>query len=134
MEILGLATAAVIAVEPATERQLWVETLGLGLTSAPGSPYDYWSSEQVAGVRHFGVWSLAEAAESCFGTPDWPTDHPIPQASFEFEVVDVAAAATELGAAGYRLLHGPRTEPWGQTVARLQAPSGVIVGVCTMPG
>ena len=31
---------------------------------------------------------------------------------------DVAAAADELRAKGYRLLVGPKEEPWGQTVAR----------------
>jgi hypothetical protein len=86
------------------------------------------------GVRHFGVWPLTEAAQSCFGTDEWPADRAIPQASFEFEVADVDAAAAELVAAGHQLLHGVRVEPWGQTVARLQAPSGAIIGVCTMPG
>ncbi len=58
----------------------------------------------------------------------------IPQASIEFEVDDVAAAATELEGAGYTLLHAPRTEPWGQTIARLLDPNGLIVGVCITPG
>ena len=133
MEILGVATVAVISADPGTERALFVTGLGLPLTSAPDSAYDYWSSESVAGVRHFGVWPLAEAAQSCFGTSAWPVGRPVPQASFEFEVADVDAAAAELAAAGHHLLHSARTEPWGQTVARLQAPSGVIVGVCTMP-
>ena len=133
MQVLGLATAAVITADPAAERGLLVQALGLPLTSAPDSPFDYWSSERVAGVRHFGVWPLTEAAQSCFGTSSWPVERPIPQASFEYEVLDVSAAAVELQAAGFELLHDARVEPWGQTVARLQAPSGVIVGVCTMP-
>ena len=95
--------------------------------------YDYWSSEAIAGSKHFGVWPLTEAAQSCFGTSIWPDSHPVPQASIEFEVPDVAAAAAELRAAGHRLLHDARTEPWGQTVARLQSPAGVIVGVCWSP-
>ena len=53
---------------------------------------------------------------------------PVPQATIEFEVDDVAEAAGELEAKGYRLLHGARTEPWGQTVARLLSPEGLIVG------
>ena len=133
MEILGLATAAVIAPEPGRERALLVDAVGLPLTSAPDSPYDYWSSEAIGGVRHLGVWPLAEVAQSCFGVDSWPTDRPVPQASFEFLVADVEAAAAELSAAGHQLLHGARTEPWGQVVARLQTPSGVIVGVCTLP-
>jgi len=58
---------------------------------------------------------------------------PRPQASIEFEVADVAAAANELEAKGYRLLHGARTEPWAQTTARLLTPDGLLVAVCYTP-
>ena len=51
----------------------------------------------------------------------------------EFDVDDVEAAARELEARGYRLLHAPRTEPWGQGIARLQSSDGVIVGVSYTP-
>jgi hypothetical protein len=50
--------------------------------------------------KHFGLWPLAEAATACFGTPEWPDDVPVPQASVEFEVPDVPAAADELKAKG----------------------------------
>ena len=36
---------------------------------------------------------------------------PVPQASIEFEVADVAAAAAELSAKGYRLIHVAHTGP-----------------------
>lgn len=52
-----------------------------------------------------------EAATACFGTTEWPADIPIPQASIEFEVADVADAATELTAKGCQLIHEARTEP-----------------------
>ena len=54
------------------------------------------------------------------------------QVSIEFDVADAAAvgpAAGELEQAGYELLHAPREEPWGETVARLQSPEGAIVGI-----
>ena len=60
----------------------------------------------------------------------------VPQASIEFEVADpdaVAAAGSELQRAGYELLHPARTEPWGQTVARLLTGDGVIVGISYAP-
>jgi hypothetical protein len=79
------------------------------------------------------VWPLEEAALACFGTNRWPDDRPVPQASFEFDVDDVESAAEELRAQGYELLHGARTEPWGQVVARLQSPSGPIVGLSFTP-
>jgi hypothetical protein len=94
---------------------------------------DYVFSDTVPGSKHFGVWPLTEAAQACFGQDTWPDTHPVPQASVEFEVDDVAAAAQELEGRGHRLLHGARTEPWGQTVARLQSSDGVVVGVCFTP-
>ena len=57
----------------------------------------------------------------------------MPQASIEFEVADVAAAADELEARGYRLIHGARTEPWKQITARLLSPEGLLVAVCYTP-
>jgi hypothetical protein len=35
--------------------------------------------------------------------------------------------------AGYKLLHPPREEPWGQTVVRLQSPEGAIVSISYIP-
>ena len=55
-------------------------------------------------------------------TDRWPEHPATPQVSIEFEVADrdaLDAAAAELAAAGHDLLHPPREEPWGQTVARL---------------
>lgn len=60
----------------------------------------------------------------------------MPQFSVEFDVANakaVEAAAQELQQAGYELLHEAREEPWGQTVTRLQAPEGVIVGIAYTP-
>jgi uncharacterized glyoxalase superfamily protein PhnB len=60
----------------------------------------------------------------------------VPQVSLEFELEDadaVAAGATELQEAGYSLLHPARTEPWGQTVARILSPEGAIVGLSFAP-
>ena len=60
----------------------------------------------------------------------------MPQASVEFEVgtpAGVDEAADELQASGHRMVHGTRTEPWGQVIARLQSSSGALVGVCFTP-
>ena len=93
----------------------------------------YLYSEALEGAKHFGIWPLAEAAEACFGTTEWPDSHPVPQASVEFEVDDVDAAVQELVDGGHVLLHPTRTEPWGQVVARVQAHDGAVVGVCFTP-
>lgn len=132
-----IASFSVISTDPAADRRLFVESFGLplrGPEDVPGS--DYVFSDQLAGAKHFGVWPLREAAQSCFGTDDWPGTHPVPQASVEFEVgspAEVDAAVQELEHRGHQLLHGTRTEPWGQAIARLQSSSGVIVGVCFTP-
>jgi len=133
MDILFIASVAVIAPDPGRSRALYVDTLGLPLEGEPG---DYLHSERIGGAKHFGIWPLSQAAEACFGTAEWPADRPIPQASVEFEVADseaVAGAAAELEARGHRLLHASRVEPWGQTVARLLSPEGLVVGISYAP-
>jgi catechol 2,3-dioxygenase-like lactoylglutathione lyase family enzyme len=134
MEILFVTSVAVIAPDPPRSRELYVSALGLPLEGDGAN--GYYSSEKVGGVKHFGVWPLAQAAEACFGTSDWPADRPVPQTSIEFEVESAAAvdsAAEELRAKGFDVLHAAREEPWGQTVARLLSPEGAIVGVSYAP-
>lgn len=133
MNIEFLSTVAVIAPDPPASRKLYVDALGLPLESEGG---DYYHSEQITGSKSFGIWPLSQAADACFGTANWPAERPVPQVSIEFDVVDAAAvgpAARELEQAGYELLHPPRQEPWGQTVARLQSPEGAIVGISYAP-
>jgi len=105
---------------------------GLGLKFEGGDSGDYVYTARL-GVRHFGLWPLSEAAQACFGKTEWPAGIPVPQASIEFEVDDVAAAARELRDKGYRLLHDARVEPWGQTTSRLLTPEGLLVAVCYTP-
>jgi catechol 2,3-dioxygenase-like lactoylglutathione lyase family enzyme len=134
VDIEFIAGIAVIAPNPEKSRELFVGALGLPLEASAGS--DYFHSERIEGSKHFGVWPLTEAAQACFGTPDWPQDRVVPQTSVEFEVRDAAAvgsAAEELRQRGFTLLHDRRDEPWGQTVARLQSPEGLIVGISFTP-
>jgi hypothetical protein len=93
----------------------------------------YLHTGKLPGLKHFGLWPLSEAAESCFGKKEWPKDLPVPQGTLELEVDDVVAAAAELEAKGHRLVHGARTEPWGQTIARLLTPEGLLLGLCHTP-
>lgn len=134
MEIEFVTSIAVIAPDPPRSCALYVDTLNLPLADEGGS--GYFHSEHVAGTRHFGVWPLSQAAQACFGEDDWPAAVPIPQVSIEFEVADLdalAAASEELVAAGHQLLHPPKEEPWGQTVARLLSPEGAILGISFVP-
>lgn len=134
MKIEFITSMSVIAPDPTESRRLYMDALGLPLAAADGD--DYFHSEHIDGCKHFGVWPLTQAAQACFGTPDWPQDRPTPQACIEFEVEDLDAvqgAADELVTNGFALLHGARTEPWGQTVARLQSAEGAIVGISFAP-
>jgi catechol 2,3-dioxygenase-like lactoylglutathione lyase family enzyme len=134
VDIQFITSMAVITPDPVQSRDLYVSALGLPLQAADGD--DYLHSEDIDGARHFGVWPLRQAAQACFGTDQWPTDRPVPQASVEFEVADrdaVDRAGAELAERGFRLLHAARTEPWGQTVTRLQSIEGVIVGISYAP-
>ena len=133
MDVLFIASVAVVTADPLQSRQLFMDALGLRLE---GEGDGYYSSASIAGSNHFGVWPLSQAAEACFGTPEWPADRVIPQASIEFEVRDagaVAEAGRELQGAGYELLHPARMEPWGQTVARVLTGDGLIVGISYAP-
>ena len=132
MDVQFIASVAVITRDPSVSRRLYVDALGLPLTDDEG----YLHSEDIGGSKHFGVWPLTQAAQACFGIPDWPAGRPVPQASIEFEVADadtVQVAADELKEKGFTLLHEARTEPWGQTVARLQSSEGAIIGISFAP-
>ena len=131
MDILFISSFAVITPDPQGSRKLYLDTLGLGLEGD-----DYLHSEKIGGSNHFGVWPLSQAAQACFGAEEWPAGVAVPQASVEFEVETeqaVAEGAAELESAGYELLHPSRTEPWGQTVARILSAEGVIVGISYAP-
>ena len=135
MKIEFMSSVAVIAPDPPASRELFVGALGLPLASSSADD-EYVHTEKLDGCKHFGVWPLSQAAEACFGTPEWPADRPVPQASVEFDVADAGAvqtAAEELLREGYEVLHAAREEPWGQTVARVQSPEGLIVGISFMP-
>jgi catechol 2,3-dioxygenase-like lactoylglutathione lyase family enzyme len=130
MDVQFVASVAPIVRDPAAARAFYADALGI---SFEGNAGDYVFTHQLDGAKHFGLWPLSEAATACFGSPEWPAGIPVPQASIEFEVADVAAAAAELEAGGHRLIHPARTEPWQQITARLLSPEGLLIAVCYTP-
>ncbi len=130
MNVQFVASVAPIVRDAEASRSFYGDALGLSFEGQEG---DYLFTHNLGGTKHFGLWPLSEAANACFGTTEWPAEIPVPQASIEFEVPDVAAAAAELSAKGYRLIHDARTEPWGQITARLLSPEGLLVAVCYTP-
>jgi len=134
MDVIFMASVAIVAADPPKSRELFVDALGLPLEASPGD--EYFHTDRIDGSKHFGVWPLSQAAQACYGTDTWPEGVPIPQVSVEFEVGSpeaVAPAAEELQAAGYAPVHEPRQEPWGQTIARILSPEDVIVGISYAP-
>src|SRR5690242_13363706 len=105
-ELDTLLGVAPIVRDAQVSRSFYEDALGLSFEGEEG---DYAFTHQLEGTKHFGLWPLSEAASACFGTTEWPRDLPVPQASIEFEVADVAAAAAKLTAKGYRLIHEART-------------------------
>ena len=130
MEIQFVTSIAPIVRDADASHAFYEDALDLSFEGVEG---DYVFTHKLEGTKHFGLWPLSEAAQACFGTTQWPVDLPVPQASVEFEVPDVAAAAAELTAKGYRLIHEARTEPWGQVTARILSPEGLLVAVCYTP-
>src|SRR5262245_22448249 len=104
VNILFVASVAVMVPSPATSRRLFLDTLGLPLTQRAGDEYHF--SKALEGTKHFGIcgiWPLSQAAEGCFGSREWPASRPVPTACVEFEVADersVHEAAKELRSAG----------------------------------
>jgi catechol 2,3-dioxygenase-like lactoylglutathione lyase family enzyme len=130
MNVQFVASVAPIVRDAAAARAFYGDALGV---SFEGGEDSYVYTHGLEGTKHFGLWPLSEAATACFGTTEWPSELPVPQASIEFEVADVAAAANELEAKGYRLIHDARTEPWAQITARLLSPEGLLIAVCYTP-
>src|SRR5438445_11749875 len=128
MQVLFVAGFGPIIRDLNTSKKLYVDVLGLPLKGD-----DYLNTNELDGVKEFALWPLSQAAESCFGTTEWPKDLPVPQAWLEFDVADIEAATKELEAQGYKLLVSARKEPWGQTVTRLLSPDGTLLGITHTP-
>ena len=133
MKISFVAGFGPIVRDPQASRGFWGTDLGIDLEEL--SP-DYWVSDQLDGVKHFGMWPLDQAAEATFGAGSWPDDIPAPNAWIELDVESadaVAPSVAALAAAGHRVLREAHEEPWGQTTSRLLSPEGLLVGITFTP-
>jgi catechol 2,3-dioxygenase-like lactoylglutathione lyase family enzyme len=130
IDVLFVAGFGPIVRDPGASRKFYCEALGLPLKEDADG---YLHTGGLDGVKHFALWPLAQAAESCFSTDRWPGTLPVPQAWIEFDVESVEKATAELKSQGYELLVATRQEPWGQTVTRLLGPEGLLVGMTHTP-
>jgi hypothetical protein len=130
MKVLFIAGFGPITSSVTESRRLYEGLLGIQFKVEEG---EYLHTEDVKGANTFAVWPLAQAAQSCFGTSEWPADTAVPHAWLEFDVDDIEAATREFEEQGYQLLVRNRTEPWGQVVSRLLSPEGLLLGVTVTP-
>ncbi|HEX6494457.1 MAG TPA: VOC family protein [Acidobacteriaceae bacterium] len=130
IDVLFIAGFGPIVRDQQPSEKFYVESLGLTFHRDQSG---YLHTGNIEGAKHFALWPLSQAAQSCFGTGTWPKDLPVPNAWLEFDVKDVQAATEELKKQGYQLLVSARKEPWGQIVTRLLSPEGILVGVVYTP-
>ena len=129
-EVLFIAGFGPIDRDVAESRSLYGDILGILFKEDAGG---YLYTGALQGAKHFALWPLSQAAQSCFGSDSWPDNIPVPQAWLEFEVDNVEKATAHLESRGHRMLIKNKTEPWGQTVSRFLSPEGLLVGVTLTP-
>jgi hypothetical protein len=133
MRVAFVAGFGPIVREADASRAFWGAGLAIPLEEA--AP-EYFTNDSLGGVNAFALWPLSQAAESTFGSAEWPADIAAPQAWMELDVESaeaVAEAVAELEAGGHRVLRGAHEEPWGQTTSRLLSPEGLLVGITFTP-
>lgn len=129
-EVLFIAGFGPIDQDIAESRKLYADSLGISFKEDAGG---YLYTGALQGAKHFALWPLSQAAQSCFGTDSWPEKIPVPQAWLEFEVENVEKATAGLESRGHRMLLKNKKEPWGQTVSRFLSPEGLLVAVTFTP-
>ena len=81
MQVQFVTSIAPIVTDVEAARAFYRDALGLSFEGEDG---DYAFTSKLEGTKHFGLWPLGEAATACFGTTEWPSEIPVPQASIEF--------------------------------------------------
>ena len=130
VQVQFIAGFGPIVPESSASRRLYGQVLGIPFKEEEGG---YLHTEALNGAKSFALWPLSQAAQSCFGKDSWPDDIPQPQAWLEFDVESVEKATSALESLGYRILVKNKKEPWGQTVSRLLAPEGLLIGITFTP-
>src|SRR5260370_33774701 len=98
IDVLFVAGFGPIVRDPAASRKFYSEALGLAFEEDANG---YMYTGGLDGVKHFALWPLAQAAESCFGTDEWPGSLPVPQGSIEFDVAKIEKATAGVTSPGY---------------------------------
>lgn len=134
IDVLFVAGFGPVISKSEKSKELYADTLGLPIKSMVGNEaYMLTEDGELNGVKHFALWPLAQAAQSCFGQNEWPDDQVLPQSWIEFEVENLESTTNEMLSKGYDLLVNNRIEPWGQSVTRFLSPEGILVGLTVTP-
>ena len=133
IRILFVAGFGPVTRDPVASRKLYVDTLGLPLEAMDGNE-NYYHGEGMDGVKHFAIWPLDQAAMSCFGKSQWPSDLATPSSWMEFDVEDIGARhrPPEVARLQAPRRHAERAAR-GQTVTRLLSPEGILLGLTVTP-
>jgi catechol 2,3-dioxygenase-like lactoylglutathione lyase family enzyme len=116
IKVLFVAGFGPIVQKQNASREFYAHSLGLAFEEDEGG---YLHTGKIEGVKHFALWPLSQAAQSCFGRDTWPRDIPIPQAWLEFDVEHVDDATEELKRQGYKLVAAMSGTPLS-TIAALE--------------
>jgi catechol 2,3-dioxygenase-like lactoylglutathione lyase family enzyme len=81
IDVLFVAGFGPIVADLAASRKFYSEALGLSFKEQTNG---YLQTDGLDGVKHSVLWPLAQAAESCLGTDQWPGNYPVPIAALEY--------------------------------------------------
>jgi hypothetical protein len=70
MKVLFVAGYGPITSDTKESAAFYRESLGLSFQEAD----EYFHTEELKGGKTFALWPLSQAAQSCFGVNEWPTD------------------------------------------------------------
>lgn len=76
-KVLFIAGFGPIDRDLAESRALYRDSLGILFNEDVGG---YLHTGVLQGAKHFALWPLSQAAQSCFGSDSWPDNIPVPQA------------------------------------------------------
>src|SRR6266852_4216942 len=102
MKIVFVAGYGPITSDTKESTAFYRDSLGISFKEEQEEWDIYYHTEDLEGTKTFALWPLSQAAQSCFGVKEWPTDLPTPTSWLEFDVEDVTQASEELKAKGYR--------------------------------
>ena len=108
------------------------DTLGVPVANSEDHP-EYFATDDMPGLKHIGLWRLEDAAEACFGSTDGRRRDARPASDHRVRRRRRRGGRAGDGGRGLHARARPRTEPWGQELARVMSPEGLLIGLTYTP-